>query len=118
MPTPFSHLLTAQHLLADLAVPAQERALLNAHVGAFLLGAVVADAQGLAGLTREQTHFYNFERPITGRAWRVMLAQHPALKSAKDDPAWRAFLAGYVMHISMDEIWSMEMVGPHFAQRE
>ena len=117
MPTPFTHLLTAQHLLADPAVPATQRALLKAEVGAYLLGAVVADAQGLAGISREQTHFYNYERPVSDPAWHTMLARYPALRDVTD-PAQRALLAGYVMHISMDEIWSLKMTGPQFARGE
>ncbi len=117
MPTPFTHLLTAQRLLADPAVPSAQRALLTAQVGAFVLGGVVADAQGSPGLSREQTHFYNYEYPVSDPAWQTMLARYPALRGVTD-PAQRAFLAGYVMHISMDEIWSLEMTGPHFARRE
>lgn len=115
MPTPFTHLLTAQHLLSDPVVPAAQRALIKAHVGAFLLGAVVADAQGLAGLRREQTHFYDYEHPVSDPAWRTMLTRYPALRGVTD-PAQRAFLAGYVMHISMDEVWSLEMTGPYFGR--
>jgi hypothetical protein len=117
MPTPFTHLLTAQRLLTDPVVPTEQRALLNAQRSAYLLGSVVADAQTLAGLKREETHFYSFEREIEDHPWRVMLARYPVLRGA-DDPAWRAFLAGYVMHLSMDEIWSLEMTGPEFAGRE
>src|SRR3990172_4091204 len=111
MPTPFTHLLTAQRLLTDPAVPEEQRALLNARRSAYLLGSVVADAQVLCGLKREETHFYSFEREMEDHPWRIMLARYPVLQSAHD-PAWRAFLAGYVMHLSMDEIWSLEMTGP------
>jgi hypothetical protein len=117
MPTPFTHLVYAQRLLSDPAVPADQRALLNAQRGAYLLGSVVADAHALAGLKREDTHFYTFEQPIVEHPWRVMMAQYPALMSVRD-PAQRAFLAGYVMHLSMDEIWSLQMTGPEFAERE
>ena len=117
MPTPFTHLLAAQRLLSDSALPAAQRRLLKAHSGAYLLGSVAADAHGLAGLRREDSHFYAFDRPMEDHAWRVMLARYPALAAASD-PAWRAFLAGYVMHVSMDEIWSLNMTGPEFADRE
>ena len=104
-------------LLADPVVPAAGRALLKAHRGAYLLGSVVADAHGLAGLQRDDTHFYNFDKPMEDHPWRVMLARYPILRTARD-PDWRAFLAGYVLHLSMDEIWSLEMTGPEFAERE
>lgn len=117
MPTPFTHMLVAQRLLSDSAIPAPQRALLKAHTGAYLLGSVVADAHGLAGLRREDTHFYAFDKPMEDHAWRVMMARYPALAAVRD-PAWCAFLAGYVMHVSMDEIWSLDMTGPEFADRE
>ena len=117
MPTPFTHLLDAQRLLTDPAVPPEQRALLNAQRGAYLLGSIAADAQGLAGLKRDDTHFYSFEVPMEDPPWRVMMARYPELLSVRD-PAQRAFLAGYVMHLSMDEIWSLQMTGPEFAERE
>jgi len=117
MSTPFTHLLYAQRLLSDPAVPAEQRALLNAQRGAYLLGSIAADAQGLAGLKRDDTHFYSFEVPMEDHPWRVMMARYPELLGVTD-PAQRAFLAGYVMHLSMDEIWSLQMTGPEFAERE
>ncbi|MEP7292854.1 MAG: zinc dependent phospholipase C family protein [Chloroflexota bacterium] len=114
MPTPFTHLRIAQQLLSDPAIPAQHRKLLNAQRGAYLLGSVVADASVLAGLKRDETHFYSFDKPMEDHPWRVMLAKYPALQAASGNE-WRAFLAGYVMHLSMDEIWSLHMTGPEFA---
>ncbi len=116
MPTPFMHLLVAQRLLADPAVPAQQRELLQAQRAAYLLGSVVADAHGLAGLKREESHFYSFDQPMEDHAWRVMLAHYPALQAAHALD-WQAFLAGYAMHLSMDEFWSLNMTGPEFADR-
>jgi len=116
MPTPFMHLAAAQRLLADPAVPAKQRRLLKAHAGAYLLGSVVADAHGLAGLRRDESHFYAFDQPMEDHPWRVMLTRYPALQAARD-PDWRSFLAGYAMHLSMDEIWSLSMTGPEFADR-
>ncbi len=113
MPTPFSHLLVAQRLLSDPAVPAGQRALLNTHRPAYLLGSVVADAHGIAGLKREDTHFYSYEHGMHGQPWRVMLDTYPALQVTRD-PAQRAFVAGYVMHLAMDEIWSLDMTDAQF----
>jgi hypothetical protein len=117
MPTPFTHLLIAQRLLTDPAVPDDQRALINAQRGAYLLGSVVADASVLAGLRRDETHFYSYDKPMEDHPWRVMLARYPELQGVTD-PDHRAFLAGYVMHLSMDEIWSLNMTGPQFAERE
>jgi hypothetical protein len=117
MPTPFTHLETAQRLLVDPAVPADLRAALGAERGAFLLGNIAADARTGGGIKREDTHFYHYEHPLLDHPWRVMLQQHPALVPPHS-VAHRAFLAGYVAHLSIDEWWSLYMLGPHFALRD
>lgn len=116
MPTPFTHLAITQRLLADSNLPQSARALLDAERGAFLLGGIAPDAQMLCSLSREQTHFYSYERPIDVHPWRAMLAQYPDLRQT--DPAKRAFLAGYAAHLAVDEYWSLHMLRPHFVERE
>lgn len=117
MPTPFSHLAAAQRLLEDVQIPASYRHLLWQERGAFLLGSVAADARVGASLPREKTHFYSYERGIVETPWRVMMRENPGLLQPHND-AHRAFVAGYVAHLGMDEIWSREMVGPHFVRRD
>ncbi len=117
MPTPFSHLAVAQRLFTDPTLPEAFRTLLMAERGAFLLGNVAADARVGAGTPREVTHFYAYGQPLDEAPWRVMLRQYPMLWTPHS-ASQRAFVAGYVAHLCMDEIWSKEMVGPHFAARE
>ncbi|MBZ0288780.1 MAG: zinc dependent phospholipase C family protein, partial [Anaerolineae bacterium] len=117
MPTPFTHLETAQRLLRDPQVPAAARALLEAERSAFLLGQIAADARVNSGLLRTDTHFYHYDQPIIQHPWRVMLERHPALLQA-ETAAQRAFLAGYVAHLCVDEVWLMEMLKPHFGDRD
>jgi hypothetical protein len=117
MPTPFTHLEIAQRLLRDESIPASVRDLLHAEQGAFLLGSVAPDARVGSGVAREDTHFYLYGEQITEPPWRVMMARFPSLLRPHSD-AHRGFVAGYVAHLSVDEIWSRRMVGPHFAGRE
>jgi hypothetical protein len=117
MPTPFTHLQTAQKLLKDERIAPSVRALFNAERSAFLLGNIAADARVDSGMLRADTHFYQYDQPMTDHPWRVMLERFPALKEAQS-AAQQAFLAGYVAHLSMDEIWSLDMLGPHFVDRE
>lgn len=117
MPTPFTHLRTAQTLLADAQIPRPIRDALEAECGAFLLGNIAADARVNNGTLRANTHFYQYDAPIIEHPWRVMLAQHPGLRQATD-AAQQAFLAGYVAHLAMDEFWLLEMLRPHFLERE
>lgn len=115
MPTPFTHLATAQRLLTDNHLDKVERALLNAERGAFLLGNIAADARVSCGLRREDTHFYVYEQPVIDEVWRVMMRQHDLLRT-NDPPAKRAFLAGYVAHLAIDEVWTVEMMRQHFVE--
>lgn len=117
MPTPFTHLETAQRFLADAQLAPGFRAMLNGERSAFLLGNIAADARVDSGVSRETTHFYAYDRPIDEHPWRVMMRQYPALSEARS-PAQRAFLAGYVAHLSIDEYWSLNMVRPYFVKRE
>jgi hypothetical protein len=113
MPTPFTHLYAAQAALTDPLIPESTRQFLNEHQRAYLLGSVVADGHFLAKLRRADTHFYSYDEPITVTPWRVMFMRYPRLWLASDaDP--RAFLAGYVFHLTLDEVWTMEMLAAHF----
>jgi hypothetical protein len=117
MPTPFTHLLIAQRLLRDKDLPASYRSLLDAERGAFLLGSVAADARVGAGLPREHTHFYAYSQELNHTPWRLMMARNPALWQPRDE-AQRAFVAGYIAHLAVDEYWSRYMMTPHFWHRE
>jgi len=117
MPTPFTHLETAQRLLNDEHIPPAVRDVLAAEAPAFLLGNIAADARVESGLKREDTHFYSYDKGISDHPWRVMMNLHHDLETAQS-PAQRVFLAGYVAHLSIDEWWSLHMLGPHFAGRD
>ena len=118
MPTPFTHLAAAQRLLDESTLALEHRELFRRELGAFLLGNVAADARNESGTPRAATHFYDYAQEITDETpWSVMLRQNPELWTPQDD-AHAAFIAGYVAHLSMDEIWSRRMVGPHFVERD
>lgn len=116
MPTPFTHLEIAQRLLKDGHIPHHQRDFLSAHVDAFLLGNIAADARVGVGMPREFTHFYQYGQHITTHPWRVMIEHYPDLLTPHS-PAQRAFVAGYVAHLSVDEYWSKYMVAPHFVAK-
>ena len=113
MPTPFTHLAVTDRLLTDGRLPEDVRATLLAERSAFLLGNVAADARISSGLNREATHFYAYDRPMVEHPWRVMLASFPALQRPVN-AAQRAFVAGYVAHLALDELWSIQIVRPYF----
>jgi hypothetical protein len=114
MPTPFTHLVGAMNALNDPTLPDTYRRELLAQRPAYLLGATAPDARVEAANPRAATHFYTYEDGIDLAPWRVMLNRYPTLQGV-DDAAQRAFIAGYVAHLAMDEMWTRDMLGPHFA---
>ncbi len=113
MPTPFMHLKVAQDLLRDPLVPPPVRSLLNAHRGAFLLGSIAADARISSGIKRDATHFYRYDEVLRRHPWRVMLDRYPSLEHP-EDPAQRVFVAAYVAHLAMDELWLIDLLRARF----
>ena len=105
MPTPFTHLASAQRLLDDEGWSAPGRAFLRAHAAAFLLGSIAADGHACSDLRREDTHFYTYDRPITTPPAAVMLSRYPVLL-APVSAGQRAFVAGYVGHLALGELWT------------
>ncbi len=114
MPTPFSHMVAISHLLTDPDVPPDVREALAEQRPAFVLGSVAPDARPDAEDPRLATHFYSYMRPFDKAPWRIMLDEHPQL-APPQGVAHRAFLAGYVAHLAMDEVWTVDMLAPHFA---
>jgi len=121
MPTPFMHLALANRLRADAALPEDARQALTSDGawGAFLLGSIAPDARLSSGTSRDNTHFYKYGPVIDPRPVKAMLHQYPGLHPERiTDAQWRAFVVGYLAHLTMDEIWCIEMLFPHFVLSE
>jgi hypothetical protein len=115
MPTPIQHLVMADDILADAVLPLWMRKHLIAQRGAFLLGTIAPDVQSVSGQPREATHFFTLPSTDTRPAHEVMLAEYPALACAnKLPPAQAAFIAGYIQHLTLDELWIKHVFGPYF----
>jgi len=121
MPTPVMHLALAEEILGGDALPAAVRRLLIQHRGPFLLGNTAPDVQTVSGQRREETHFYAIAPPRQGErrraAHEALFATHPALARADLlPPARAAFVAGYVAHLLLDELWLDDIFWPYFLQ--
>jgi Zinc dependent phospholipase C len=115
MPTPIQHLVIAGDVLTDPALASTVRAHLAAARGAFLFGSIAPDVQSVSKQPREATHFFQMPPTNTQPAPRVMLATHPTLaRSHKLPSAQAAFIAGYLAHLALDELWIADVFGPHF----
>ncbi len=115
MPTPFTHLALAEEILRDGDLIPAARRLLTAQRGPFLLGNTAPDVQTVSGQPRHTTHFYRI--PPTGErpAYETLFATHPALARAADlPPAQAAFVAGYIAHLLLDEMWLFAIFRRYF----
>ena len=115
MPTPIQHLVLAEDILCDSALPPAAREWLTSQRGAFLFGTIAPDVQSVSGQPREATHFFTLPPTDTRSAHEVMLAEHSTLaRAGRLDPAQAAFVAGYISHLKLDELWIAHVFGPCF----
>jgi hypothetical protein len=115
MPTPIQHLVIAEDVLADPALPSAAHARLAAQRDAFLFGTIAPDVQSVSGQPREATHFFTVPPTHTRPAHQVMFAEYPVLDHADElTPARAAFTAGYISHLALDELWIADVFSPYF----
>lgn len=115
MPTPFNHVALALKVLDAPELSSAARHTLTPSQPAFLLGNTAPDYGTLFDLPRATGHF--FEVPIRRPepAHLRVLQLFPALgkpSQLPDDQA--AFLAGYLAHLWLDQLWILEVFGPVF----
>lgn len=111
MPTPFYHL----SLIGDLRQTPGFPQLLLDEWPAFCFGNIAPDAQTLTGQPRIATHFFDVPMRDLTPAWREMFRQHPHLaRPAQLPPAQAAFLAGYLCHLILDQLWIARIFEPIF----
>ena len=123
MPTPVTHLALAERILQEGVLSPAARHFLSQQRGPFLLGHTAADVQTISGQTREETHFYTLphgpQPPGDTHlpAQEKLLLAHPALAHPEMlPPARAAFVAGYLAHILVDELWLYDIFLPYFRQ--
>lgn len=106
MPTPFMHLALAEKVLSGGDLPSAVRDLLIQQRGPFLLGHTGPDVQTVSGQSRDETHFYALPRTSDRPAHEALFAAYPALARVEALPlAQVAFIAGYIAHLLLDELW-------------
>jgi hypothetical protein len=119
MPTPFNHLVIAQAALDDPRLSPVVRERLIAEQPAFFFGNIAPDAQTVSGQPREATHFFPVPLGDAPPAHQLMFARHPTLArpEALSSPQ-AAFLAGYLAHLELDQLWIADIFEPIFGPRQ
>ena len=111
------HLALGEAILNGEALPPATRRLLAQQRGPFLLGHTAPDVQTVSKQPRDQTHFYSIPRTNDRPAYEVLFAAHPQLARAGAlPPAQAAFVAGYIAHLLLDELWLDRIFAPYFLQ--
>jgi hypothetical protein len=106
MPTPITHLAQAGEILRRDDLPTATRRLLIQQRGPFLLGHTAPDVQTVSRQPRDETHFYAIPRVSDRPAYETLFAAYPTLARAEAlPPAQAAFIAGYIAHLLLDELW-------------
>ncbi len=92
--------------------------LVEAHAGAFILGATTPDIRVLTRWEREQTHFFDFDVYEHQDSVARFLAERPELADAgRVAPETAAFVAGYATHLVLDQRWIDEIYRVFFGER-
>jgi hypothetical protein len=111
------HLTVAQKLLAESGLDAGMRELLAQQSGAFYFGNTAPDVQVVSGQPREATHFSTLPPSDPRPSHEIMFAAHPELARPDALPDARAaFLAGYIAHLLLDELWMKNIFYPYFGR--
>jgi len=114
MPTPLVHVFVSQRILSRLA-GAPAAMLLEPQAGDFFLGSTAPDAWSLGGVSRQQAHMVPVPMPADQQGARELLQHYPELRSpASLSPAKAAFVAGYMTHLMLDELWYHQIFIPFF----
>ncbi|MCX6023813.1 MAG: zinc dependent phospholipase C family protein [Chloroflexi bacterium] len=109
MPPICWHLATAQDAAQHLAhACVQERA------SWFLLGATAPDIRVIGKLTRAETHFYDLDASEQESGAVTLFRRYPDLAGRLLNESQRAFMAGYLTHLTVDEFWIETVYRPLF----
>ena len=110
MPSLGSHLASARVLADRLAHRS-----VDADRGSFYLGATAPDIRVITQLDRADYHFFDLADLESQDSVARLFEQHPELRGAAQlDGATRAFMAGYLTHLVMDEEYIERVFREHF----
>ncbi len=111
LPTHFSFALETLDALNDPGI--------RANLGSFLLGSTTPDIRARTKWKRAHTHFAPLSVEKVGTGAEGLFHANPHLtEAARNSPATRAFIAGYLSHLVTDETWITQVYRPFFGNRD
>lgn len=113
MPNLFTHIELAYRAAQQVSDDA-----IRSNIGYYLLGSTSPDVRAITKYSRQHYHFAPLDFKNIGEGVENMLVEYPELSFANSvGERERAFLAGYISHLMLDECWIMEMYRPFFGNR-
>ena len=110
MPNLPTHFNFAIEIMSELKDPS-----LDSFVGSYLLGCTTPDIRARTKWDREYTHFAPLEVDQVGIGTKALFDAYPDLYDvARVSGETRAFLAGYISHLTADESWITRVYRPYF----
>ncbi len=104
--------------LAGRAAELLDGPALEQYLGAYILGSTAPDIRALTRGAREEYHFASLEFGSVGDGIEGLFEAHPELRSPACNDSTRAFVAGYITHLVLDEFWIVEFFRPYFGNRD
>lgn len=113
MPSLGQHMTRARVIAEQLRSPT-----VDAHRGLFYFGATAPDIRVLTRRDRIYTHFFDLDCLEMQDSVAKMLEQYPGLRDRETlDAMTRAFMAGVVTHLVLDEVYIDTMYRDYFGVR-
>jgi hypothetical protein len=92
--------------------------LLDTARGSLYLGSTTPDVRVLTRWARERTHFFDIHNFEDQSCVDAFFESNPLLADAGSlEAATSAFVAGYLSHLVVDEMWIGSIYRPHFGER-
>ena len=108
MPNPATHIEMAYRTAQIVDTP-----VIGQNMGCYLIGSTAPDVRVITKKGREPYHFASLDFDEVGAGVRGLFDQYPELVTIGHGPT-RAFFAGYISHLILDETWITKMYRPHF----
>jgi hypothetical protein len=91
--------------------------LLDDERGSLYMGATAPDIRVVTRWERERTHFFDLNNFSEQDGVAAFFEAYPSLVGGTLEPPTRAFVAGYLTHLVMDERWISSVYRPFFGER-
>ena len=107
--------MVANTLLTDSRLDRHANQFLADHRPAFLFGNTAPDVQTVSGQARRSTHFFSIPIRDNIPAEDLIFTRYSSLAQSEHLPEDQvAFLAGYIAHLLLDQLWIKQIFQPYF----